>query len=334
MLKSGVTEGEHAAFDPAKVSRFSEIMGRSYAGVGISTTSIHKTRFVPIIEDQSTRYSGFHQGTGQITMAEFLATDFQQYSLVLIDEIETSLHPRAQRRLIRDLARVAREREVQFIITTHSPYILEELPPECRIYLMNEAGSRTVVTGVSPEFAMTKMDEESHPECDIYVEDSRAATLVAESLIAFEKELLSRVKIIPFGSAQVGMALGLMVANNRFPRKSLVYLDGDQSPSTGYILIPGDDAPEIFIFDALSKASWPQIAQRVGRSPSDTIDALSRAMARDNHHDRVKEAADRLIIGSDILWQVMCASWATQCATLEQLSSLALPVQEILDATA
>ena len=332
MLKSGVTEGEHSAFDDSKVSRFSEIMGRSYAGVGISTTSVHKTRFVPIIEDNEVRYSGFHQGTGQITMAELLAVDFQQYSLVLIDEIETSLHPRAQRRLIRDLARIAREKEVQFILTTHSPYILDELPAEGRIYLMNESGSRVVVTGVSPEFAMTKMDEEIHPECDIYVEDQRAAALVSEILIVFEKDLLSRVKIVPYGSAQVGIALGMMASQNRFPRKSLVYLDADQSLSDGCILLPGDDAPERVIFEALSLANWPQISQRIGRSPADTIDALNRAMARDDHHEWIKEAANRLIVGSDTLWQAMCASWATQCATPAHLSQVALPVQEALEA--
>ena len=27
------------------------------------------------------------------------------------------------------------------------------------------------MTGVSPEFAMTRMDEYPHPECEIYVED-------------------------------------------------------------------------------------------------------------------------------------------------------------------
>jgi predicted ATPase len=331
MLKAGVIEGEHSAFDVTKVSRFSEIMGKTYSNVGISTTSVHKARFVPVIQDNDSRYSGFHQGTGQITMAELMAVDFQQYSLVLIDEIETSLHPRAQRRLIRDLARIAREKEVQFILTTHSPYILEELPAEGRIYLMNEAGSRVVVTGVSPEFAMTKMDEEIHPECDIYVEDPRASALVSEMLIAFEKELLSRVKIVPYGSAQVGMALGLMASQNRFPRKSLVYLDADQAPSPGCVLLPGDDAPERVVFEGLAKENWPEISQRIGRGPSDTIDALNRAMSRDDHHDWVKEAANRLIVGSDTLWQAMCASWSTKCATPDDLKKVALPVQEILD---
>ncbi|WP_369121122.1 AAA family ATPase, partial [Sphingobium baderi] len=40
--------------------------------------------------------------------------------MVLIDEIESSLHPRAQRRLMRDLAEAARLQECQIIISTHS----------------------------------------------------------------------------------------------------------------------------------------------------------------------------------------------------------------------
>ncbi|MBX5180963.1 ATP-binding protein [Rhizobium lentis] len=36
--------------------------------------------------------------------------DYPKYGLVLIDEVETSLHPRAQRRLMRDLTDSARTR--------------------------------------------------------------------------------------------------------------------------------------------------------------------------------------------------------------------------------
>lgn len=114
-------------------------------------------------------------------MAEFLQRDFPKHTLLLVDEIETSLHPRAQRRLIRDLAELCRINELQIILTTHSPYVLSELPPEPRGYIMLDSGQREVVFGVSPDFAMTQMDEEVHPECDIYIEDRRAQTLLLES---------------------------------------------------------------------------------------------------------------------------------------------------------
>ena len=64
-----------------------------------------------------------------------------------------------QRRLIRDLANLCRDSEAQIVLTTHSPYVLSELPAEARIYIMDGAAGKQIIKGVSPEFAMTKMDE-------------------------------------------------------------------------------------------------------------------------------------------------------------------------------
>jgi hypothetical protein len=97
------------------------------------------------------------------------------------------------------------------------------------------------------------MDEEVHPECDLYVEDDRAQLMLQEILVRFAPELLTRVQIVAFGAASVGQALGQMVQAKRFPRPSLVFLDGDQPPSPGCILLPGGDAPERVVFEALRK---------------------------------------------------------------------------------
>jgi predicted ATPase len=105
-------------------------MGRVYDLAKMALTNIYTDRTVPVLVQQGNRYSGFHQGAGETSIAELLEADLPQYSIILIDEIESSLHPRAQRRLIRDLADRCRERELQVVITTHSPYILAELPPE------------------------------------------------------------------------------------------------------------------------------------------------------------------------------------------------------------
>jgi hypothetical protein len=231
-----------------------------------------------------------------------------------------------------DLARIARERDLQILITTHSPYILDELPPEGRIYIMDGVGGKTIVTGVSPEFAMTRMDEEQHPECDVYVEDPRAAAMVAESLVATDRDVLARIKLIPYGSASVGLALGIMANQRRFPRASVVFLDGDQDPAPGCIVLPGEDAPERVIFGRLSQKNWPEISQRIGRGSAETIDALNRSMALSDHHDWIRDAADRLLVGSEILWQAACASWARGCATTSELEGIAQPIKDALDA--
>ena len=331
ILKFGVSEGHFNAFDHPRLQRLTQIVGKKYTGAGISVTDAGADKPIPVLEIEGLRYSGFHQGAGEIAAAELLAVDYPRYGIVLIDEIETSLHPRAQRRLMRDLARIAREQELQIILTTHSPYVLDELPPEARIYLMDGAGGKSAVVGVSPEFAMTRMDDEQHPECDLYVEDPRAATLVSEMLVASDRDLLSRSKIIPYGAASVGLALGIMASQNRFPRPSLVFLDGDQASAPGCIVLPGEDAPERVVFGGLREANWVGVSARIGRSASETIDHLSAAMMLANHHDWLKFGGDQLTLGSDTLWQAMAASWATNCATPDQLQAVSQPVRDALD---
>lgn len=305
-------------------------MEKKYSSAGISITNAGDDKPIPVLQNDGARYSGFHQGAGEIAAAELLASDYQKYGLVLIDEIETSLHPRAQRRLVRDLAKIAREREIQIILSTHSPYVLAELPPEARIYLMDGVAGKTAVTGVSPDFAMSRMDEEQHPECDVYVEDSRAATMVAEVLANVDKNLLSRSKLIPFGAASVGKALGLMAAQKRFPRPSLIFLDGDQDPSDGCFILPGQDAPEIVIFSALKAINWQEIPNRIGRPPSETIDALNDAMTIADHHKWLNSAGDRLLVGSEIIWQALCSVWADKVASDSEKIAISQPVMDAL----
>ena len=98
---------------------------------------------------------------------------------------------------------------------------------------MRTPQGRAFITGVSPDFALTKMDETTHPEVDVYVEDEIARIMFEEIVAANRLQALSQCEIIPYGAASVGKALGQMLAEGRFPRKSLVFLDGDQTASAG-----------------------------------------------------------------------------------------------------
>jgi predicted ATPase len=332
IAKANVKETRAVSFEETTLTRLSDIMGKPYATGKMAVTDADDTRSVPVVSINGKDISGFHLGAGEFTMTELLQKNPSKYSLVLIDEIETSLHPRAQRRLIRDLAEMCRVRELQLILTTHSPYILGELPPEARGYIMSNGNQRQVVFGVSPDFAMTQMDEEIHPECDIYVEDDRAKMMLLEILVKFEPTVLDRVQIIPFGAASVGQALGQMVKQNRFPRPSLVFLDGDQAASDGCLLLPGGDAPERVVFDALRKQRWVLLDTRTRRDFSVLSDACEKAMALSDHHEWLSSAASKVTLGSDTLWQAMCSEWAANCLLPNDAKNISKPIEELLAA--
>lgn len=332
LAKATVKPGKARVFAGEVVQRLSKIMGHPYDTASMASTTIDASRLVPVVKRKGKSYSGFHQGAGELTAAELLNHDFEKYSLVVIDEIESSLHPRAQRRLMRDLAELAREKEIQFIVSTHSPYVLEELPPRGRVCIVETEDGKSTVTGVSPDFAMSRMDEEVHPECDVYVEDETSAALLREAIVEGERDAISRIQIVPYGAASVGLSLGMMVEQNRFPRKSVVFLDGDQDKAPGIHLLPGEDAPERVVFEALSDADWPELSQRLGRTKAQVKEAMTRAMTLDNHHDWVGSASEALFLTSSQLWQVMCASWVKHCATAADKKAVVNAVKDVLDA--
>jgi predicted ATPase len=327
IAKNRHLEASAKPFTGEQVTRLSQIMGREYDNAKMALSNLDENREIPVLSKLGSHYSGFHQGSGETTVAELLMAQLPKYGLVIIDEIESSLHPRAQRRLVRDLAAAARERECQIILSTHSPYVLEELPLSSRIYILEtNKTNKEVVSGVSPQFAMTKMDDEQHPECELYVEDERAKVWLSEILSRHAPDIFVRCLIVPYGAANLGVALGQIAAGGRFPRPTAVFLDGDQGEARGCILLPGEDAPERVVFSHLSKHNWRNLWTRISRDIASVTDSLSRAMTVADHHEWVRYAANQLMCGGDVLWQAMCSEWA-EIATKSE-------VQEIIDSIA
>jgi predicted ATPase len=310
IAQNGVKETAFESFDTDTVERLSSIMGRNYDLAKLSTTDADETRSVPVLSRDGKWFSGFHGGAGETAMAELIQQKLSKYSVLLIDEVETSLHPRTQRRLIRDIATLCRNLELQCILTTHSPYVLDELPSEARIYLMESEGQKKIIVGVSPAFAMSKMDDEVYPEADVYTEDERAAAWINEIIaLSRQRDLILRYQTVAYGAANAGRILGIMAKEKRFPRPSIVFLDGDQAAADGCYILPGGDAPERVIFEGLSQKGTDGLASRLSRSPSDVADACTAAMLVSDHHEWVRFAADRLAVPGNVLWQGMCAEW-------------------------
>ena len=313
IAKSVHCEASAENFDEERVARLSYILGHKYEQAKMACADVDPGRKIPVLRRTNSSYSGYHQGQGETTVAELIQTDLPKYSLILIDEIESSLHPRAQRRLMEDLATVCRERELQIILTTHSPYVLEQLPKQARIQIFEQESSRQVMIGVSPEFALSKMDDIHHPECEIYVEDDSAKTLLLEILSQKNADLASRVRISACGAASVGYQLGLMVENNRFEHKVGVILDGDCKSSPGCCKMPGQEPPEMVVFHELESINWGDMWVRLLRDTSDVTDACVSAMTLGDHHDWTRDAAKRLTLGTVVLWHMMCAEWVKRC---------------------
>lgn len=128
--------------------------------------------------DTTNNYSEFHMSAGERAILR-LSKDLSRLknALVLIDEIEAGLHPFTQQMLMLELLRLAVRNDLQIIVTTHSPVVLECVPVEGRIFLERRADN-VVVLPAYRDVIQKALYGQSIEKLSILCEDD-----VSESLI-------------------------------------------------------------------------------------------------------------------------------------------------------
>ena len=102
----------------------------------VSAQSPRDLLLAKIKDPEETRYSEFHMSSGERTIVR-ISKDISGLTnaLVLIDEVESGLHPYTQQQAMLELQRSALRQKLQIIVASHSPVILDSVPPEGRIFL-------------------------------------------------------------------------------------------------------------------------------------------------------------------------------------------------------
>lgn len=186
-----------------------------------------------------TYHSEKHFSLGELCVLKLLRlmTEIQDGSMIIIDELEMALHPRAQVNLLRFLQKQAEEKSLTVIFSTHSVTLLKSIDRRHIIYLdKQEAGKINVVVGCFPTYAMGNIasDEESLPDIMLYVEDLFARDIVTAFFEKFANERVPdpterpSTKVVPVGPFDAVVAF---LERNRSVLPNTVFqnavLDGD-----------------------------------------------------------------------------------------------------------
>ncbi len=336
IARSAASEIASAEINDEFRKRLSHVLGRDYKKARFVTSNVDSKRQVGLLEREWGELSQFHQGAGEdATMDLFRSLQqIPQYSLLIIDEVEASLHPRAQRRLVRFLLWLSRQKRLQIVLSTHSPYVLEELPQEARVMLLPGPQGLNVVYGVSPEFAMSRMDDEIHPDSHVFVEDREAQIWLREILASSEDsaDILHHIVISAVGPSNVVSLLGSLGQSGKLPYKSISIVDGDH-PSDDCIALPGTAAPERVVFSELKAAGWPHLAERFGIGAGTLLTHLEDAMLDPDHHKWTKLVGDRVVKSSTSVWEVLANEWCRTCLTDEDRNRIASALRTAITST-
>lgn len=216
--------------------------------------------------------------TGQIIQAilsfKKLKDEFKNYrgGLLLIDEADAGLFPAAQVEFIKVLTKMCRDLDLQVIMTSHSPIMIQEVYDlESRdplnyktIYLTDTFGPVTAQEDVSwsdieADLKVETIENKKQtklPKTNIYFEDKEAYDFFKILVRERKNTIISNLlKNITLGSDQY---LSLHKSDiPEFKKESVIILDGDKkipvAQSNNIISLPGQIPPDQLLFEILFK---------------------------------------------------------------------------------
>lgn len=193
--------------------------------------------------------------------------------LLFIDEIESTLFPASQKKLLIHLLKFAGDYNLQIFCTTHSPSIIlaaseESYHYHCKFNFLKSSGNtiiaETNITSAQMLANLTLTPLNSKPNSPkklrVYTEDNEARLFIKTLL---PREIYSRISLI---NANLGADELLKLKNSRIPEFSnnLIILDGDKNPPTSrnVLTLPGNTAPDKLLYNFLDQLSsddefWP-----------------------------------------------------------------------------
>ncbi|MDR1291518.1 MAG: ATP-binding protein, partial [Planctomycetaceae bacterium] len=130
--------------DASNIAFAQRILGYEYLQLTLASSSGKDLLVAKRIDEseQDCQYSEYHMSSGERAVIRLsMHLSKLKDALVLIDEIDTGLHPYTQQLLMLELQRLALRNNLQIVCTTHSAVVLETVPEEARIFLERTGGN-------------------------------------------------------------------------------------------------------------------------------------------------------------------------------------------------
>lgn len=221
----------------------SGIMGEDYSEIRIITHSFytHSKTLQPSktiwIKKNGQNYSEAFAGSGEariILLVHQLMTASNN-SLILMDEPEISLHPRAIYRLKNFILEQVKKKKFQVVITTHSPQMVKGFPREAIKLALNYNGKIEILQNVNYQDAFIELGEyDSLDKKQIFVEDELAKEIIQHVLRKESRkdDVVQHkigIKVLPGGASTI---INKYIASGSIQGQENTYywLDGDMKP--------------------------------------------------------------------------------------------------------
>jgi len=172
-------------------------------------------------------YSSLSMGAGEQRVIKILQKVYSinEYSLLLIDEIELLLHVSALKRLVQRLSEIAKKRNLQIIFTSHSLEMVSMRDFVDVKYLISAPEKTLVYNRINADL-IYELDEENRKMLHVYVEDKLAESVIR--CVIKNLNIQKYVSIKKIGSSENAFTIAASyILKEENYQNVLIILDGD-----------------------------------------------------------------------------------------------------------
>lgn len=206
----------------------STIMNYDYSDY--AKASFHSKKYKKVVRDSATiNYSSLAMGAGEqrlFTILEILYS-MPAYSLLLIDELDLTLHTSALMKLVDEMVNIARRKHLQIVFTTHREELALRNDVNIRhIWKTANSNDTFVLDHTSPD-CLRRLTGRMEKQLEVYVEDDLAEYIARQ--VVRDKGLLPYTSFLRFGAIENAfvVAAGCDIQEADSDNK-IFLLDGDK----------------------------------------------------------------------------------------------------------
>ena len=235
-----------------ELKAMSKILGRNYTdGIIIEHKFFHNWGISVIFRTNHLDYSEAFAGSGEVSIATIVhkIINAEENSLILLDEPEVSLHPRAQKQLRKFLLQEIKKKKHQVVISTHSPNLIEDLPPSSiKVFSQLPNGKIHVGDESFPAEAFYFIGQKQDNKKTLIVEDPLAKELISLVIESMGEGIASIFKIEYYQGGASMLKKQIAGYLSQADLNKFIFFDGDQD--TGITFDPEKD---LLVKDKTSK---------------------------------------------------------------------------------
>lgn len=267
--------------------------------------------------DDGTIYDSYTMGSGEFYINQFIwgLDSLHPNSIVVIEELENFVHPEAQKKILELIHKYSVQKNIQFILTTHSPTLINHVQSLSRILIKIDSESNIIcINDCSTWLANDHLGNKIENKIEVLVEDAKAGQFFEAIISQQNPSMLKQLTVTNGeGESKIIKCIDIVKQLRLSSSKIIGILDGDsECNEQDYLLkLPGDEPPEKLIMPYII-SNYEKIAAKIERNLDDVKTAFESARTIEDYHEWFSNASANLGWGNDVLWGILTRMWCVE----------------------